>query len=245
MADANRYVMLLSSLPYHGPLFGAEQTPLSRIRLDQRLRLLPPDEAECLRTARALVEFAQQDVNRADAAWVVRTKRLLDSMNQEFVRDLVTWRLEVRTLVSALRRRHRGETAPRDDRWGFGRWLGSIRQHWNEPAFGLERAFPWLPQAKRALDTGAALELERLLGAAAWNHLERRSDGHHFDFEAVVIYVMRWDLIASWTSYDGGAAIRRFEELVDAAMAEVEAGLEAGVEQSLRSSASAARPASP
>ena len=36
--------MLLSSLPYHGPLFSAKVTPLSRIRLQERLSLLEPDD---------------------------------------------------------------------------------------------------------------------------------------------------------------------------------------------------------
>ena len=50
--------------------------------------------------------------------------------------------LELRTLVAALRWRQRGESAPRDRAWCFGRWVGQVIRHWGEPAFGLERAFP-------------------------------------------------------------------------------------------------------
>lgn len=217
MASANRYTMLLISLPYHGRLFGATQTPLSRIRLDQRLAQLAPADAECLRHVRRLAEWAQQDTEDSDAQVVARIARSLHRIGNPIVRDLVVKRLELRTLVAALRRRHRGEPAPRDRHWGYGRWVGWIGRHWNEPEFGLARAFSWLPEAKRLLERGASADLERLLASVAWNQLEQASDGHHFDFEAVAIYALRWDMIASWTSYDGEEAIARFDELIEAA----------------------------
>ncbi len=234
MAHPDRYAMLLSALPYHGPLFGAKQTPLSRIRLNQRLALLDPIEADCLREARRLLEWAQQDPEQSDAQTVLRARRVIEDIANPLIRDLVVWRLEMRTVVAALRRRHRGDSAPRDRHWGFGRWVSRIMQHWNEPEFGLQSAFPWLPEAARLLSRGAAVDLERLLLGAVWNHLERISDGHYLDFEAVVIYVLRWDMIARWTTYDGQEALRRFDELVEQAMA--------GVERSLRPPADSHQP---
>lgn len=219
MAKSDRYAALLASLPYHGPLFGAKQTPLSRIRLNQRLALLDPLEAQDLSDARRLIEWAQQEPGMSDAEAVARARRLIDGITSPFVRELVTWRLEMRTLLAALRRRHRGERAPRDRRWGFGRWVSRIAAHWNEPGFGLERAFPWLAEAARLLERGTPVELERLLLGVGWDHLERVSDGHYLDFEAVVIYVLRWDMIARWTTYDGDEAVRRFDELIEQAMA--------------------------
>ncbi len=42
------YITLLTSLPYHGELFGEQQTPISRIQLESRLRLLEPEDAVTL-----------------------------------------------------------------------------------------------------------------------------------------------------------------------------------------------------
>ncbi|WP_295401203.1 hypothetical protein [uncultured Thiocystis sp.] len=218
MTDAHRYAMLLSALPDHGPLFGAKQTPLSRIRLNQRLALLDPEDFACLQTLGALQDWARQDLDQSDTQAVERANRLVPTIAHPFVRDLVIWRLELRTLVAALRRRRRGDAAPNDNRWGFGRWVAQIRRHWHEPGFRLDGAFPWLPEANRLLALDDSLGLERLLLGAAWTRLERLSDGHYFDFEAVVIYVMRWDLIARWTGYRGEAATQRFDELVAAGM---------------------------
>lgn len=214
MEDSHRYAMLLSALPYHGPLFGAKQTPLSRLRLNQRLTMLEPADAACLEIVSRMLDWARQDPDRTDADTVAQARACIADITHPVVRELVVWRLELRTLIAALRRRRRGEPAPGDDHWGFGRWVGLIRRNWGDAAFRLEGVFPWLPEANRLMDLGDTAGLERLMLGGVWNHLERVSDGHHFDFTAVVIYVMRWDLIARWTSHDGEAAVRRFNELV-------------------------------
>lgn len=231
MASATRYVTLLTALPYHGPLFGAKQTPLSRLRLDQALRMLDPDDAARLRSARGLFDFAEQVQDRSDAATAANARRVLASIDHPFVRDLVTGRLEGRTLIAALRRRQAGRPAPEDNRWGFGRWVDHIRRHWAEPSFGLEQALPWLEEAQRLIERGAALELERLLMGRNWEHLERLSDGHYFDFEAVVIYVARWELVAHWTRLDAEAAGARFDALIDAAKTGLDAALDAELQR--------------
>ncbi len=219
MSAANRYAMLISSLPYHGVLFGARQTPLSRIRLQQRLSLLEPEDAACLYTITGLLDWSIQDRDRRDEEIIAHARAVIPTLVNDFVRDLVVWRLELRTVLAALRRRQRGHAAPpHHEVWGYGRWLAHIRKYWNEPHFRLERAYPWLPEAKVLLQSGDALGLERLLLGAVWQHLERLADGHHFDFEAVLLYTQRWDLIARWTVHSGEAAVTRFEEMVEAGL---------------------------
>jgi hypothetical protein len=222
VSAANRYAMLISSLPYHGVLFGARQTPLSRIRLSQRLKLLEPSDAECLRQIGELLDWSYLGRERGDEDIVARAREVIPTLRNAFVRELVVWRLELRTLVAALRRRQRGQgTPPAHTHWGYGRWLTQLRKYWNEPHFRLERVFPWLPEARNLLESGDTLGLERLLIGIGWEHLERLSDSHHFDFEAVLIYTQRWSLIARWTSYDGATALARFDELVESGLHDV------------------------
>ena len=40
--------------------------------------------------------------------------------------------------------------------------------------------------------------------------------GHHFDFEAVALYVLRWDLLRRRATQDPSAARKRFDELMKA-----------------------------
>ena len=66
------------------------------------------------------------------------------------------------------------------------------------------------------------VELERLLLDVVWRDLERRSEGHEFDFEAVLLYCLRWEVIARWTRYTSEAATTRFDHLVREGLAGVD-----------------------
>lgn len=222
MAPEDRYLTLLTSLPAHGPLFRSRQTPLSRLRLERRLDWLAPEDAEDLARLAAVIDWHDQRFDVDDEDLVRAAQAGMDEFHNDFARDFATWRLELRTVVAALRRRRAGETAPSARRsWGFGRWVPHISRHWGDPHFRLARVYPWLPEAKQRMDDGDPLGLERLLLGVVWEYLERVGAGHAFDFEAVVVYVMRWDLIARLTSYDAAAAVRRFDRLLDAAVAGV------------------------
>jgi len=212
---------LLTSLPYPGELFKAKQTPLSRLKLDGRLRMLSEEDAALLGEVEGLVHWINQPMERTDAAFVARAGRLIPSMEDAPLKEVVQFRLEVRTAIAALRRRKRGEGPPRpDETWGYGRWVGHIQRYWGEPAFRLEGVFPWLPEASQLLNTGDSLGLERLLLGMAWEHLGRAAEQHYFDLEAVVLYVQRWDIIDRWTTYSGEAAVQRFHALVDKGLGE-------------------------
>ena len=211
--------MLISSLPFHGPLFGAHHTPLSRLRLEQRLRVLEPDDAGTLRRLTEILDFIHHSMDLTDAELVRRTQTLEADLSNPLFRDLLRFRMEMRTLLAAARRRHRGETSPPRERgWGYGRWVAHIEPNWHEPGFQLERVFPWISEAERLLHADDSLGLERLKLAVTWAHLDRTGEGHWFDFEAVVIYVLRWDLIARWLDQDADAALARFDALVEAGL---------------------------
>jgi hypothetical protein len=216
---ATRYVMLITSLPYHGPLFGAHQTPLSRLRLNHRLKILDDDDAQALRDLSSVLEWIHQSMSVSDAELIGRAERFAADWGEGFLGDILRFRMELRTLYVALRRRRRGETtAPTGQRWGYGRWVRHIERYWNEPGFRLQRVYPWVNEAERLIKERDSLGLERLLLGIVWDYLISISEGHEFDFEAVVIYVLRWDLIARWSSYDGASAVKRFERLVDAGL---------------------------
>ncbi|MGD9409514.1 MAG: hypothetical protein PVF12_05980 [Thiohalocapsa sp.] len=226
MAPQDRYLTLLTSLPAHGPLFGAKQTPLSRLRLRKRLAWLEPEDSEDLTRLATATDWHRQRFDVDDEALVQQAEQEIAQIHNTLTRDLATWRLELRTVVAALRRRRAGEPAPSGRRkWGFGRWVPHIARHWSEPHFRLERVYPWLPEAKRLMDDGDPLGLERLLLGAVWTHLERIGAGHEFDFEAVVVYVTRWDLVARWTHYDADAALTRFDALLETALEGVDLDL--------------------
>jgi len=230
VSDPNAYTMLMASLPHHGVLFAAKQTPLSRLKLERRLRVLAPEDSETLSLVEDLLQWSHLAVPLSEADFVARARTTMARIENETLRQIIRDRLELRTCVAALRRRQRGESRPPAHRtWGYSRWLGHIARNWSEPAFRLDGVFPWLREADRLLRQGDALHLERLLLEQVWINLGRRADEHAFDFEAVVIYVLRWNVIERWTTYDGEVAKARFGELVETALGEHVRLLEEGV----------------
>jgi hypothetical protein len=220
MAGAeNKYATLVASLPYQASLLAAKQTPISRINLDQRLRMLDADDAEQLRLVEGLLEWHRLSGDESEADLQQRTSKTVRKLEGPFLRTIVRDRLELRTVVAAMRRRRLGRDAPGPgEAWGYGRWLGQIRKNWSDPAFRLDNVFPWAVEASRLMQSGDWVGVERLLLSQTWQMVGRAGWGHYFDFEAVVVYVLRWSAIDRWTRYDAVGAAERFAKLVDEGM---------------------------
>lgn len=216
-----RYHTLVASLPNLPPLLTTKQTPLSRIQLERRLGMLTEDDARVLARVERLLQWARRPMEHSDETIVREAEAVIAALRPPLLREVVSWRFELRTVVAALRRRERRLPPPeRSERWGYGRYTDHIRRHWSEPHFKLEPVYPWLAEAARMLREGDALGLERLLLEHVWGNYTRAAETHYFDFEAVALYVLRWDLIARWVAYDGARAARRFEALAEAGLGE-------------------------
>ena len=214
-----RYVTLMTSLPYHGRLFGARQTPLSRFQLDKRLAWLDPDDREILVRIEDVLLWRRRLLEETDAGFLARVRDVIERTDNPLLCDIAQSRLEARTLIAALRRRRLGRAAPGPaERWGYGRWVTQISRRWNEADFGLGHVNPWAAEAEQRIREDDVVGLERLFLGHAWRELGRMGAGHYFDFEAVAVYVLRWDLINRWTRYDAGSARERILELAESGL---------------------------
>ena len=219
MSDSDVYIMLMTSLPSPEGLFLAKRPPLSRLKLDRRLRVLKPEDAHALKLTEQALHWGEMPISSTDEEIVKRAKRALRQIENEAVRLYIRNRLEIRTCMVALRRRHRGEQAPAPGTlWGFGRWTSHIARNWNEAAFRLDIVFPWLRKADQLLKDGETLALQRLIFEEAWKSVNRLKGQHQYDFEAVVAYVIKWNIVDRWGRYNNEEAAERFEELTQAAL---------------------------
>lgn len=220
MNAPDAYVMLISSLPSPEALFFAKQPPLSRLKLDGRLRVLTEEDAETLSLVEGALDWRHLPIDASEQDVIARGRAVLSKIENETLQQIVRSRLEIRTCVAALRRRARGEgPPPSDTRWGFGRWVGHITRNWTDPDFQLGGAFPWLREADRLMKADDTIALERHILTAAYRSLQRQAGEHDFDFEAVIIYVLKWNIVDRWGRYNTEAAARRFEDLSLAGLA--------------------------
>ncbi|MCL6285771.1 hypothetical protein M3P21_19795 [Ruegeria sp. 2012CJ41-6] len=217
MSDPDAYIALVSSLPSSERLFVAKQPPLSELRLRKRLSALDEDDAKTLHRIEHILSWASYDAQAEIGEVVKRARSLLRNLPQPTLRAIVADRMELRSAIAALRMRRDGMAAP-SGQWGFGKWTRHIAANWSDPTFRLDAPLPWLREAGSLLEAGDALGLERHLLEIAFRQLQRHGGLHHFDFEAVVIYVLKWTLFDRWAASDAQAAARRFAQLSDDAL---------------------------
>ena len=218
--EATRYTLLLSSLPWLPPPLSRQRyIPPSRIQVERALGML--EEADSLRMARInqVLHWSHQPLERDDATVVREAQALLSEEPSPLLREVMLERLEMRTLVAALRRRELGRQPQLGERWAVGRYAGRILANWHDPAFGLGHLFPWLNEAVQRLRSGESLALDRLLMFEAWRRLQRVDDRHDFSFDAVAVYVMRWDILDRLGRQQEEAAHSRFESMLNEALA--------------------------
>jgi len=217
MSNPDAYITLIASLPSSERLFVAKRPPLSRIRLEKRLAWLEDKDAEMLARIEALLSWSAYDRQSALATLEARAKALLNDLRQPTLRKIVVERMNLRTAVAALRMRHAGAAAPTEP-WGFGDRAAFITANWNEPGFGLTSSMPWLRKAADLLEKDDTLTLQRHLLDTTFRQLNRHAAHHFFDFEAVVIYVLKWNIFDRWAKADSSAAAQRFSELSEDAL---------------------------
>ncbi|MFW5834430.1 MAG: hypothetical protein ACOCYE_10060 [Pseudomonadota bacterium] len=222
IAAAPPYVALTASLPALGPLLSAKAPPINQPSLEHRLRALSPEDQRDLMALRDVLSWTRLATTESDKAFLARARRVEAGLRSEALRGVLRDRLEIRTVVAALRRRQAGEDAPPvGEAWGYGRFVEVIRANWGAADLGVGRSFPWVVPAREKLDAGDRKGFERIVLEAAWAAGIRRLDGHHFDFEAVVRYVLQWSLVDRWARYDEDTATERFGELLDAALTDL------------------------
>ena len=213
---SNSYHMLISSLPALPPRFDVERLPISFERLQGRLRMLEPEDAAEIERMLAVLRWGNEFEEPSDAAVVQRYNALMHDITHPLVRDILAYGMDVRMIAVALRCRHRGLPLPTV---GVGQWCDHIRHNFNQPDFKLGQVFPWIPEAERLLAQGDLLTLYRqyVLGAT-WTYLKKLAEDYYFSFEAVVLYIARWDIIRHWQQLQAERGRAIFETLVTEAL---------------------------
>jgi hypothetical protein len=209
------YYMLIASLPPLPTRFEVARLPITPERLEDRLRLLEPDDACEMGRMLDVLHWSQQFDEPNDEAVAKRYGELMRAITNPFVHEVLTVAMDVRMITTALRRRRRNLGPPP---LGIGRWFEQIRRHFSQPDFGLGAVFPRLAQLAPRFEQGDVLHLHRDLMAATWTYLRKCADDYYFSFEAVVLYVARWNIIRQWEELRAERGRPIFEALVTEAL---------------------------
>jgi Protein of unknown function (DUF2764) len=215
---SNSYYMLIASLPALPARFDVDRPPMALERLEARMRMLEPADAEEIGRMLDALKWSAQFAEARDTAVVKRYDELMHGITNRLVREVIAAGMDMRMVLAALRRRRQGLGPPTV---GFGRWFDRIRHHFDAPDFGLGQVLPWLVPFDQMLAVGDVLTLYRRLLGEAWKYMSRRAQDYDtFSFEAVVLYIARWDIVRRWQQLQPERGRTVFEALVTEAMGE-------------------------
>ena len=208
--------MLMASLPPHSlSLWDVKNKPISRLHLERRLTLLNDADRQQLSAIESILHWARISTDNDDQTIAVATEQVIQSLAKPLLRDVITWRMEIRTIMAAIRMRKLGMDAPaKNEPWGYGQVVPFVRKNWVVDDFSLSHRFAWINQANTLFTTEQSVELEKLLLNLSWEYYASIGHGHYFDFEAVVIYVLRWNIVNRWVQCNEQEAMQQFELLV-------------------------------
>jgi hypothetical protein len=209
--------MLISSLPALPPRLDVDRLPITLERLQRRLRMLEPEDAQEISRMLDILAWSHQFEEADDAAVVKRYGELMQELTNPLVREVFAAVMDVRMVVAALRRRRQGLGPPTI---GFGQWFDHIRRHFNQPDFRLSHAFPGIVRFDQLLGQGDVLNLYRHMLGAVWTDLKKRAEDYVFSFEAVVLYIARWEIMRQWQQLQAERGQAVFEALVTEALGE-------------------------
>jgi hypothetical protein len=214
---SNAYHMLICSLPPLPSRLDEIRRPITLERLQNRLRMLEPFDAAEMGRMLGILQWSRQFEEPNDSAVVERYNALMRGITNPLVREVLSAAMDVRMITAALRRRHHGMGPPEI---GIGAYAQHIRRHFNQPDLGLGYLFPRINEYRQLLEQGDVLNLYRSLLEATWAYLKRRADDYYFSFEAVVLYVARWNILRQWQDLDAERGRPIFEALVTEALGE-------------------------
>ncbi len=214
MSSQTACTLLISRLPPHPlSLWNTQYKPVSRLHLENSLKLLTDNEAKQLKLIEQLIIDSKRlqpipQKHKVDA--------IIDRLHSPLAKKVVQWHLELRTIIAALRQRQleRDKPEPRDQ-WGYGDSVPVILNNWQLDDFGLSTRFPWIKSVIKLLEQHDPYRLEKMLLDLNWQYYTRLGQGHYFDFNAVIIYVLRWDIVHRRTTYDEQKALTRFKVLLN------------------------------
>lgn len=208
----NSYYTLIASLPTLPAQFDDGPIPITAPTLQHRVSMLDHDDQEVVRRLSNFFLWDRQPRDRSDAEVRATHRRLTAEIRNPLVAHLIHHRFEVRTLIAAVRCQRSGFPPPELPDLPLSVW---IERHWDQPRFGLDARFDWLPRFCQALDDEQPQQAQWHLFSELWSHWSRLDERYYFTFESFVLYLARWEILHRWSSQNAARGQQRFDDLVD------------------------------
>jgi len=220
VTPSRSYYMLVASLPALPVRFDGGRVPISRATLRERLELLEPEDAEVTAQVAQYFSRSPESLDKTDEQVIARYHELMRTSRSDLVRHLIETRTVSRLLLSAFRRHRAGLAPPTWELRPADPLAEQIRKHWSTPNFGLRGSYRWLEDFAKHYDAGDMVGAQRVIFEERWNDWTKIAQRYTFTLEAVIAYLVRWEIVDRWTSQNAEAGKARFHNLVEETLGE-------------------------
>lgn len=211
----NQFYMVASSLPRMNASFKIAEPPILRFQLEKRLKLLPEETLRLLFAIELLVWSSWFMPKQS----VIETRKLYQNIleaKSPFIMDIINWYLDLRSILAAMRMRKEKKEPPKDPQnYWITRWEHQLIQKWDEPDFGLKSVYPWIPKITNFIEKNDPASVEEFLLTHIWNYLSSMEASHYFDFKAITVYLLRWNIVNYWSKFDKTKVLECIDVLCD------------------------------
>ncbi|WP_058534975.1 DUF2764 family protein [Legionella saoudiensis] len=208
-----QFYTVASSLPRLGSSFKIASPPISRFQLEKRLKLLPEKHITQIFAIELLVWRSWFMPQQSVAETRILYQQIIKNQSS-FIINLIDWYFDLRSVFAAIRMRNEKKEAPENPHYYWiSNWEHRLMQKWHDADFGLKSVYPWLPKVQVDMEKNNTAAIEEFLLAHIWKHLSIIEAGHYFDFEALTIYLLRWNIISYWSSFNKSQTLERIEKL--------------------------------
>lgn len=178
--------------------------------------MLQPHDARVIEEMSEFLAWERQPLERTDQDVVNRFNQFMAIVDNQFAKELIRYAVKVRLIIAALRCRRLKLDPP----VGIEPISSRISGGWSHPDFQMGNEFPWIGELDAKLKSDAPFDLERMILNIVWRYTGQLADQFHFTFEAVMLYLVRWEGVYRWTQRNAAVGQEKFEQLVTETMGE-------------------------
>lgn len=215
-----KYVDLITSLPHHGDLFSSKETSISKIRLDIFLKLLSKEDMKTLLEFEDIINAHHKYNDISDQLFFDKINDFFSKTTNNFIKEILVKRIEITIIIGLLRKKILKKEIQFAKSELFFPFMSYLKSHSELPDFGLSGKYKWIIQLNNLIEENNSVAAERILLAYSWEYLSRISYQYEFSFEAIILYVTRWNIVNRWTIYDSEEAKARLNSITNKVLEE-------------------------
>ena len=228
------YYTLLASLPPLPRSIVIERMPISRVRLDERLKMLEEHDAELLRELRLLLSLPGIDQNMiaeheeieheirpvrkrtidTETEFVAHFESKIALMKNRAAIKVVGEYFDTLLILNAMIRRMHDMPPLENDR----PIAVHIKRYWRRNYFALDDQYRWIAEVEHRLRDGDMLAVYRILLEDLHRQWGLASCLTQFSPDALVLYIARWELLNHWASLDADQGKKTIDTIVKEAI---------------------------